>query len=397
MPPVSFHNVGVKGIRKKREVNINDNNSVPENQHVYFGGGGGGGGGGGKIVPVLSIFLVGAALLIFVLIAKSSPSAPAADLMANNNVRGRNNDALVVMVNNDDETATTSTSKTKLSPPLPPLAITACAPCQCTPCEKISPPPLNSRVYLSLHGGGAEPLSTYTPSLPPGLTTDEIAECTGYLTAGATGERNGVDGTFTNFLSQFGQDAYIYRNFFLGRAMGDGFYLDVGANAPKELSNTWFFDKCLGWKGICVEASPTRSQQLREERSCKVIENCVWSKEKTLHLSGTDSNSINDHLTTGGHPVLCRTIDDILTKEGVTGTIDFFSLDIESSEPQGLRGMDFKRFKPDVVTIETFWLNQTIHNSMFDFGELGGPAPLAVYVRPPPPSPPSNPRRYDRV
>ena len=110
-----------------------------------------------------------------------------------------------------------------------------------------------------------------------------------------------------------------------------------------------------------------RSEQLRQQRSCKVVNNCVWSHEKTLMFSGTQGNA-NDQLTgAGGFPILCRTIDDILEEEGV-GHVDFMSLDIESSEPQALRGMNFARFAPDVMAIETLWLNQTIHNTMFDLG-----------------------------
>ena len=216
------------------------------------------------------------------------------------------------------------------------------------------------------------------PTLALPATDPNYAECYGYLTHGQSQEAS-----FTTFTSQFGQDAYLYRNYFLGKAQGSGFYLDVGANAPKELSNTWFFDKCLGWKGLCVEASPTRSAQLKEQRGCKVVHACAWDVSKTLLLSGSDANSINDHLMPGGSvAVPCRTIDDILVAEGV-GKIDLFSLDIESAEPQALRGMDMRRWAPDVVTVETFWLNQTFHNSMFDLGYAitGFVGPDTIYVR----------------
>ena len=37
-----------------------------------------------------------------------------------------------------------------------------------------------------------------------------------------------------------------------------GFYIDIGAFHPFKLSNTVFFDQCLGWEGICVEPNPYR-------------------------------------------------------------------------------------------------------------------------------------------
>jgi hypothetical protein len=114
-----------------------------------------------------------------------------------------------------------------------------------------------------------------------------------------------------------------------------------------------------------------------------VVHACAWDAKKTLTLSGADADSINDHLTSGGSvAVECRTIDDILAAERV-GKIDLFSLDIESAEPQALRGMDVRRWAPDVVTVETFWLNQTFHNSMFDLGYAitGFVGPDTIYVR----------------
>lgn len=30
-------------------------------------------------------------------------------------------------------------------------------------------------------------------------------------------------------------------------------YVDVGAHHPLDISNTAFFDLCLGWKGLCIE------------------------------------------------------------------------------------------------------------------------------------------------
>ena len=45
--------------------------------------------------------------------------------------------------------------------------------------------------------------------------------------------------------AQFAQDMFVWRNLFLGQP--SGFYIDSGANRFRSGSNTWFFDKCLGW------------------------------------------------------------------------------------------------------------------------------------------------------
>lgn len=334
-------------------------------------------------IAIVSALTLGVILALVVLFPTSG--TPAAPSTARGGVRG---DAAAVAMRAAAESLPAAAGATTVAATAVYEALSAppsCPDCPaCAECEECAARDADAtHVRLSVAGGPPEPLPA--PAFAP--SGADAAECSAFLAQGHTGKRGGEAGAFTTFTSQFGQDAYIYRNYFAGRARGQGFYVDVGANAPKELSNTWFFDKCLGWKGLCVEASPTRSAQLKEQRSCKVVNNCVWETDKTMHLSGTDANSINDHLAAGGFPIQCKTINDILAAEKVPH-IDFFSLDIESAEPQALRGMDFTRFGPDVMVIETFWLNQTVHNTMFDNGAGRGcgraGAGDAIPLHPPP-------------
>lgn len=80
---------------------------------------------------------------------------------------------------------------------------------------------------------------------------------------------------YKNFsFAQFGQDLILYHNFF-AHLTRPGFYLDlgtqayltcicmtasIGSNDAAELSNSLFFDKCLGWQGVCVEPNPAYHQ-----------------------------------------------------------------------------------------------------------------------------------------
>jgi hypothetical protein len=55
--------------------------------------------------------------------------------------------------------------------------------------------------------------------------------------------------------AQYSQDIFLFHNLYRdwplqGRT---GFYVESGANDPLSLSTTLFFDKCLGWKGLCIE------------------------------------------------------------------------------------------------------------------------------------------------
>ena len=62
-------------------------------------------------------------------------------------------------------------------------------------------------------------------------------------------------------LSQMWQDWWLVHNLFAREKQelkwGDGFYVEMGVWDPLQASNTLFFDKCLGWKGVCFEPNPS--------------------------------------------------------------------------------------------------------------------------------------------
>jgi hypothetical protein len=55
--------------------------------------------------------------------------------------------------------------------------------------------------------------------------------------------------------AQHSQDVFLFRNLYKFWPMQGrkGFYIESGANDPFYLSTSLFFDKCLGWDGLCVE------------------------------------------------------------------------------------------------------------------------------------------------
>jgi hypothetical protein len=54
---------------------------------------------------------------------------------------------------------------------------------------------------------------------------------------------------------QANQDIFLFQNLYRYWPMQGrrGFYAESGANDPLYLSTSLFFDKCLGWAGLCVE------------------------------------------------------------------------------------------------------------------------------------------------
>ena len=69
----------------------------------------------------------------------------------------------------------------------------------------------------------------------------------------------------TPFKSQFGQDRYLLT---LLRNKKHGFFIELGACDGILHSNTYYFEKKLGWKGITIEPNPLYWEDLNKNRNC---------------------------------------------------------------------------------------------------------------------------------
>ena len=101
----------------------------------------------------------------------------------------------------------------------------------------------------------------------------------------------------------------MWRNYFAPLTLHGrkGFYVDSGANDYKSLSNTYFFDKCLGWSGLCIEPHEPYHRGLLENRSCTLVPECISDHpNSTLVMQyethGERYGSLAVTSTTGGRP-----------------------------------------------------------------------------------------------
>ena len=159
--------------------------------------------------------------------------------------------------------------------------------------------------------------------------------------------------------SQFGQDAYLFFNVFKYWPMKNriGFYLDSGANDFKYISNTWFFDKCLGWRGLCVEPNPQYHAGLKASRSCTLIPECLSSVKQQVNFQNSGvSGKVTGEAGSDTLKTQCSPLHDMLSRVNES-SIDLWSLDVEGYELTILRGVNFSQIPVRVALIEDFWIS----------------------------------------
>jgi FkbM family methyltransferase len=137
--------------------------------------------------------------------------------------------------------------------------------------------------------------------------------------------------------------------FFSGR---QGFFVEVGANEPRERSQTWHLEQA-GWSGVLIEPQPELAAQLRAHRTAKVFAVACSSpanagKTLPLHVAGPLSSLDRARMAPGASPetvieVPVRTLDSVLAEAGAPVGFDFLSIDVEGHEIEVLRGFDSAR------------------------------------------------------
>jgi FkbM family methyltransferase len=154
------------------------------------------------------------------------------------------------------------------------------------------------------------------------------------------------------FYGQCGEDQIVYEKYFANKR--NGIFLEMGALDGVTYSNTKFFEDTLGWSGVLIEPIPKNYEACRRSRPRSLVYNCIVStnpEPAEIYVNGAVS-SVKDYTTeqfyNGWHKdknietilVPSRRLDDILHGAGIHA-IDFWSLDVEGSEYEVLKTMDW--------------------------------------------------------
>ena len=150
---------------------------------------------------------------------------------------------------------------------------------------------------------------------------------------------------------------------FAGR--NTGFYVDVGAADPVNLSVTkWFYD--LGWSGINIEPNKKLFVRLAADRprdinlECGVgaaVSEALFFEPEVGELSTFDAptQALAQRAGTAGttRAVPVFPLTDLLKRHRKKRDIDFLKIDVEGWEHEVLKGLDLSLYRPTVIVIES--------------------------------------------
>jgi FkbM family methyltransferase len=150
-----------------------------------------------------------------------------------------------------------------------------------------------------------------------------------------------------------------------------GFFVDVGANDPQNMSQTWLLES-KGWRGLLVEPLPHLAEKLRAARpGSQVIQAAcgphghpatveIHEAECSMH-SGLNRHAIDARERyVAVHKVPMLALDEILAGQG-NPKPDFVSIDVEGMELEVLRGFDLVRHAPTLLLIEDHLFDWQVH------------------------------------
>lgn len=150
-------------------------------------------------------------------------------------------------------------------------------------------------------------------------------------------------------------------------------YLDIGAHHPTHFSNTYFFYS-RGSHGVTVEPDPTLHTQLCKKRPKDVHLNVGVGEASsaslpfyvmsTKTLNSFSKDEAERYQATGMHkidkildvPVV--SIGEVLSSHFPNRSPDFISVDVEGLDFQIIKAIDFSKYRPSVVCVETLTFSE---------------------------------------
>ena len=152
----------------------------------------------------------------------------------------------------------------------------------------------------------------------------------------------------------------------------NGYFIEAGSNDGLLQSNTAFFEKQMGWKGILVEPVFELFQQCVRNRSFETVIvnkalgetdnekiNLLYTPQSSGLMSAVDNiPDVDHHMQKAGEPGEKRTCYTITLDTLIwnytppSQKINLLSLDVEGFEPQALQGLKTQAHRIQYICIE---------------------------------------------
>lgn len=191
------------------------------------------------------------------------------------------------------------------------------------------------------------------------------------------------------FTGQYLQDKYCYENFLMNKK--GGIFLDIGASDGKRFSNTYFFEKEMGYTGLCIEPRKEDFDKCRSIRTCYCENVAVDTEEREnvnfMELKGYGSglsglvhrydprhlkrieNEVKNskHESSGIIKVSTVKLETLLDKYNLHD-IDLCSLDIEGAELDILKSINWDKTRIKTLIVENNYKDPNLRKYMESVG-----------------------------
>jgi FkbM family methyltransferase len=144
-------------------------------------------------------------------------------------------------------------------------------------------------------------------------------------------------------------------------------YVDVGAHDPVVFSNTFLLHK-RGWRGVNIDASADGIERFRSHRpldrnvcaavsdSCREVVYYHYPSPAANRIGppGEDGPNILGERPVAATPMVTRPLNEVLAEQLRPGEqVGLLNIDCEGEDLALLRHLDWRRWQPEVVAVES--------------------------------------------
>ncbi len=190
---------------------------------------------------------------------------------------------------------------------------------------------------------------------------------------------------FNVFFGNKDQDKWVVKELFNFKKKG--YFVDLAATDGFHENNTFFLEKRLKWKGICIEPNKEFYINLKKNRDAKCFCKIITSKKSDVEylINGGVGGIIGDKFDNNKknrkkliqkarrkNKIETRkseTLYNLLKKAKAPKVIDYLSLDVEGAEYEVFKNFPFKEYVFLSMTIERppKELNRLLFNNGYKF------------------------------